>query len=78
MPCHGAGWAKCRLFPFAGKKLLDEAAAFLAEDAGGHLGAGMEGGGGEAGIAALGVGSADDQLAQLRPGKGSGAHGARL
>ena len=60
------------------EEIRHEAGCIVGKDAGCDFCARMEQGGGEEGLAALGIGGAVDQAAKLRPGQGSGTHRAGL
>ena len=57
------------------EELLHELAAFVLEDASGNGTTGMEGVGGEIGVAALGIATAIDDARNLTPSEGSSTHG---
>ena len=57
------------------EELLHKLTAFLFEDASGNGTTGMEGVGGEIGVATLGVATAIDDAGNLTPSESSGTHG---
>ena len=63
---------------FAFEIIRDQGGALVGEQAGGHFGARVQQGGGEAGVAAARVRRAPDEAPQLRPAQRSGAHRAGL
>ena len=71
-------WKRTRLLPFLLEESLHQLGTFVGHDAGGDLCARMKGLGSKARVAALLVGCAIDDAADLRPSEGSGTHHARL